>query len=360
MAVMRGAVFAVLLFSIPALAADHPTLRVFTVSELEQTLTEARAGHRSDLEIAQELDSIELSERLTDTEFVRLQALLDPNSQSATALQLVADQSIFFKPSPNELTDTSVPDSKARMQILTATVDYVSKLFSTLPNLLATRTTTSYSNISEGRKKGETIVSADLHKIKTISLETSIRNDEIDVSNKDPRLKHRKEDMNSRGEFGALLAVILSDTRSGKVFWNYWEPSLTGKLAVFGFEVPKSASHYTFDDAHRIDHPAYHGSLWIEPASGAVDRLFLEVEPDAEMSVHFGTMVQYGPVKIDDKTFLCPVRSVAIEKAAAFRDDLMRSAPSQPLGKWLNETTFTNYHRFASTAQIITAPNQPK
>jgi hypothetical protein len=357
MAAMHCAGFALLLLSIPAIADSPP--RVVTVSQLEQELTEAGTHHLSDLETVEEISSAGLSERLSDQSLTRLQTLVDARSQAATALQLLADQSLFLKLPPAELTDTSVPDSEARQQILKAAVDYVRKLLSTLPNLLATRTTTSYSDGIHSGKNGVIIVGAGLRKIRTSSLEVSIRNDGIDTSNKDPKLKRRNQGMSSRGEFGSLLAIILSDSTQGKVYWSHWEPSPTGQLAVFDFEVPKSASHYSFDDSHGVRKPGYHGSLWIDPVSGAISRAFLKLEPDAEISyVRFGTMVQYGPVKIDDQTFNCPVRSVAMEEYPVFSRDAAKVRPNKWLGKWLNETTFINYRRFGSTANIITSPEK--
>ena len=357
MAAMHRAGLALLLLSIPAIADSPP--RVVTVRQLEQELSDARARHLSDRETVEEISSAGLSERLSDQSLTRLQTLVDARSQAVTALQLLADQSIFLKLPSAELTDTSVPDSEARQRILKATVDYVHKLLSTLPNLLATRTTTSYSDGIHSGKNGVILVGAGLRKVSTSSLEISVRNDGIDASNKDPKLKRRNQGMSSRGEFGSLLAIILSDSVQGKVYWSHWEPSPTGQLAVFDFEVPKSASHYSFDDSHGVRKPAYHGSLWIDPVSGAISRAFLKLEPDAEISyVRFGTMVQYGPVKIDDQIFICPVRSVAMEEYPVFRGDAARVRPNQWLGKWLNETTFINYRRFGSTASIITSPGK--
>lgn len=350
MALMRWAILALTFFLIQATAAS--ATKVVTVSQLEAMLTEAHAQHQSDLEITQQLSSVELSERLIDLNLTRLEALLEPGSQAATALELLADQSIFFEPSAAELTDTSMPDTKGLEQIVKATANYVNQYLSASPNLLATRTTVSYSGGGYRNKKDEWIAHPGLNKIRSASQEISIRNDRVEVSQKDKKHRNRgkdhNEEMSSWGEFGALFAVVLNDSaHGGRIFWSYWEPSAAGQLAVLGFQVPQAASHYSFDQMHEVSRPAYHGLLWVEPVSGVVSSLLIQLEPFSFFTYdRFATMVRYGPVKIEDKTCICPVRSAAVEKTDALASDAQD-------GMWLNEVTFTNYHRFGSTAQIV-------
>ena len=82
------------------------------------------------------------------------------------------------------------------------------------------------------------------------------------------------------------------------------------------------------------------------------------MEADAKDSAPFrraAIMVTYGPMQIGDRTFICPVRSVALSVAVANTDTITGGAPTE----WLNETLFTGYHRFASTARILDgAPQQ--
>ena len=65
-------------------------------------------------------------------------------------------------------------------------------------------------------------------------------------------------------------------------------------------------------------------------------------------------MVKYGPVRIGDGIFICPLRAVNFSAGDA------NSNLDSP-ARWLNETLFTGYHHFKATARILSdgaAPNQ--
>ncbi len=181
------------------------------------------------------------------------------------------------------------------------------------------------------------------------------------------------------GEFGSALLVILSDSGEGKTTWSHWENTSTGVVAVFHYEVPKTASHYEIDTpveklqpnggsnrwtrtggmAAMTDssaakmirtRPAYQGYLWIDPASGTILRVTLVADLKGNSTIERGAiLVDYGPVLIADKTVICPVRSLALSSAPATVNSIFEGAATE----WLNETLFTDYHMFASTSRIL-------
>jgi hypothetical protein len=67
-------------------------------------------------------------------------------------------------------------------------------------------------------------------------------------------------------------------------------------------------------------------------------------------------LVEYGSVQIGDGEFICPVRSLALSDAAANTQDITEDVPT----RWLNETLFTGYHRFASTTRVLTDAANPQ
>jgi hypothetical protein len=114
--------------------------------------------------------------------------------------------------------------------------------------------------------------------------------------------------------------------------------------------------------------PAYHGSLAIDPVSGAILRLTLQADskPGDPIS-HVASVIEYGPVDIGDRTYICPIHSLAFsveEVSTCFRDLkdqalVHNRSLVQPL--ILNRTTFSDYHRLGSTHKIITdAPDTPQ
>jgi hypothetical protein len=190
------------------------------------------------------------------------------------------------------------------------------------------------------------------------------------------------------GEFGPALGLVLLDAAKGKMTWSHWEETATGVAAVFSYQVPQPVSHYTVDycclsadpdrkagaadknyrgqltgmqlvtqapGAGEIANsyhgtPAYHGKLYVDPATGAIVRITLDAElTGTDPIVRSASSVEYGPVEIAGKSYICPVRSVAISMTRAYTGDdfglktILR----------INELRFTNYHKFGSTLRVL-------
>ena len=77
-----------------------------------------------------------LSERLSEATLNRLAASLDPGSQAAQALRLVADQSAFLDPPASEVPSTAAPDDAAQKRMIEAARNYVAKHYCSCPTSL--------------------------------------------------------------------------------------------------------------------------------------------------------------------------------------------------------------------------------
>lgn len=380
---MRQFILLGLLTSIafPAWAAKR-----ITVAQLEQELTTISAAHKPDAEMARQIASMKLSQRLTEATLGRLNAHLDTGSQAALALQLLADQSAFLDPPPSELPATPVPNEATQQRMLEATRNYVAGMLPRLPNFLATRSIRRYDDSPQELKKGGWTVRLGLHLVDTSSREISIRDERDSVPS---AVWQQQSGLISNGEFGSTLGMILADTAKGKVTWSHWEQIAGAPAAVFQYSVPRSASDYVVIGyqqpsgveyanltGHRgyagigprpsspsstisptITKPGYHGSLWLDPATGTILRI--TIEADAKEGAPFqraSILVQYGPVQIGDSSFICPVRSLAIYEATAPAQANLSDAPT----KWLNITLFAGYRRFASTIKILSGKPEPE
>ena len=373
---MRHAVLLVLLTAValPAWAAKG-----VTVAQLEETLTAISSAHKPDAEIARQIAGIKLSERITEATLARLKAHLDAESQAALALQLLADQSAFLDPPASELPATSVPDDATQQRMLEAARNYVAQMLPRLPNLLATRSTLRYDDSPQGLKKGGWPVRLGLHLVDTSSREISVRDERDSLPS---AVWQQQSGLVSKGEFGSTLGMILADTAKGKVTWSHWEQIAGDPAAVFQYSVPRSASNYevtgyqqptaeyanltgrqgvagigpqlsnhSSDITPTVTKPGYHGSLWLDPATGTILRI--TIEADAKGGAPFqraSILVEYGPVQIGDSRFICPMRSVALYEANAAPQANLSDAPAE----WLNIILFTGYHRFGSTVKILT------
>jgi VWFA-related protein len=375
------------LTAIPAAAAKR-----VTVAQLEQALTASVAAHKQDAETAHQLLSMEVSERLTETTLGRLKSLVDPGSRTALAVQLLADQSEFLEPPASELPATPAPDATTQQRLLAAPQKFALETLQRLPNLLATRATFSFDDSPQVGPKGGYAQRMGLHLVASSKAEVSVRNErEHPSSGAGSAGEQAHGGLESWGEFGAALLIILSDSSEGKTTWSHWERTSSGMMAVFHYEVPKSASHYEIDTPvqemqssgsssrwagsrasgvgpistwSRMTRtkPAYQGSLWIDPNTGNITRLTLVAELKGNLAFERGAiLIDYSPVQISGKTLICPVRSLALSSAPSTVNSVFAGVATE----WLNENLFIDYHIFASTSRILadqaasTAPSEP-
>jgi VWFA-related protein len=365
------------LFLLPMMACPSWAAKRPTVAQFEQMLSTERAAHRSDIEIARKISEIELSERLTDVALARLNKQFASGSPPAIALLLLADRSAFLEPPANELPATPTPDAATQQKLLEAAKRYAVQSLPNLPNLLATRTTFNFDDSPQEVTKGGYLQRIGLHLVGTSKTEVSVRNEKENLSTRSKTATSPAQGgLMTWGEFGSTLLIVLGDSSEGKTSWSHWEQTSSGLIAVFHYQVPKTASHYEIDTpVERIQHnggsnrwayaggatamattamvrnkPDYQGSLWIDPATGTILRVTLVADLKGNSTIERGAiLVEYGPVTIADKTLICPVRSLALSSAPATVDTNFEGVATE----WLNENLFTNYHMFASTLRIL-------
>jgi hypothetical protein len=384
-----------LLALITALPIASRAAKHITVAQLTQTLA-ADVGAQPDAEIARRISGMELSERLTEATLARLAVTLSADPQAALTLQLLADQSAFLDPPASELPPTPAPDDPTKQRVLDAARSYVAQTLPRLPNLLATQSTNRYDDSPQVAKKGGWPVRAGLHLVDTSSREITVYDETANRSATVASARWQEQvGLTSGGEFASTLGMILTDTLKGKVTWSHWEQTAAGQAAVYHYSVPRSASHFevigslqrqaalegspaqignsrvsgigvkpsanSSNSSTFLTTPGYHGSLWLDPATGSILRVTVEV--DSKESVPFqraAILVQYGSVQIGDSDFICPVRSVALSMALAGANlDPLTRLPGDAPTQWLNESVFTGYRRFGSTVRVVPGAQMP-
>ena len=365
---------------LPMMAFPSWAAKRLTVAQLEQILVTERVARKSDIEIARKISDVELSERLTDVALGRLNKQFASGSRPAMALLLLADRSAFLDPPANELPATPTPDAATQQHLLEAAKRFAVDTLPHLPNLLATRTTFSFDDSPQEVTKGGYLERIGLHLIGSSKAEVSVRNEKENQSTRTGAASSSAQGgLMTWGEFGSTLLIILSDSGEGKTAWGHWEKTASGVVAVFHYEVPKTASHYEIDTpvekvqpnggsnrwartggmaamaasstaAMVRTKPSYKGSLWIDPASGTILRVTLVADLKGNSTIERGAiLVDYSPVPIADKTVICPVRSLALSSAPATVTSNFEGAATE----WLNENLFTDFHMFASTVRIL-------
>lgn len=369
------------------MALPAPAAQRVTVAQLKQLLTAEFAAHRSDSSIADHLGKMELSEQLTDLTLDQITNELKPEKKTALALQLLADQSAFLEPPASEIPAKTEPEMAEQLRLIQGAANFASVTLERIPNFLATRSTRTFDNsvlsMTPDASRVDFLAGEGLHSSGEYSRQITYRDGaEVNVEAAVAQGKQEKpsaapQGLTSTGEFGPLLEIILRDSAKGKVVWSHWEQTRAGLAAVFRYQVPQEASHYTVDFCCVIDaahspavgrrpftngeisfqhfhgYPGYHGYLYLDSETGAVLRVTLEVDFDApDTAARMGEWVEYGMVKIGERDYLCPVRTTAFTHRPPRR-------PGEPASVNLNEVTFTNYHRFGSTARILPATPEP-
>jgi VWFA-related protein len=364
--------------ALPAVAA-----RNITVEQLEQVL--AAVHGKADAKVAQQLSGLELTERLSAARLSRWEADL-PGPESRQSLVLLADVAAFLDPPAAEIPATPAPDFAAQRRMIALTVDYASKTLHQLPNFFATRDTVRFEDTPQGfRPDTSEIPYQPLHPVGRAT-DTVLYRDGNEVVDsraaKGNKNQPATQGLITTGVFGPVLATVLVDAAQGKLAWSHWEQGAAGPLAVFRFAVPREKSHYevefccvTADNgSYRVfqQFSGYHGEMAVDPANGAILRLTLEADlKPADKIVRSEILVEYGPVEIGGKTYICPVKSVSISDAPALGSNAFelqryrggallehdsRTAPTH-LRAMLNDVVFEQYHLFHANARLLGGNN---
>ena len=366
-----------------------PAARSITVVELHQML-EGTRGKR-DADLAREISDLELTERLSDAKVAAWQSGLR-GEKSRAALAALADASHFLDPPAADVPADAAPDLSAQQRMIARAVDYVNKTMKKLPNFFATRTTIRYEETPEhydptGRHR---IEYEPLHWVDTTKETVLYRNGNEIAQAVEKRGTHNAgaEGLYDKGTFGAILgAVIDAAAVPGDLTWSRWEKVDGGLQAVFRYAIAAGSSRYQVsfcclpdgDGTRRFrELIGYHGEIAISPANGAILRLTLisdlrpRIAPNTQVEdggaeiggmplLRSDTLVEYGPVTIGGKTYICPIESVSISRSRTIK--ILNGLPGEfrtfgPFATFLNDVSFGDYHVFRGESRILSGFTQ--
>jgi hypothetical protein len=356
---------------LPALAAKR-----VDVEQLEKVL--AASGHKSDSKIAQQLSGLELTERLSPVRLAYWESEL-PGPESRRALAVLADISAFLDPPAAEIPAKAPPDLDSQRQMVALAVEYVARTARQFPNFFATRDTIHFEDSPAGLVAGSIDGAFSPYEpIHPVSRSTATvlylnGHETVDSAGNSGATS---QGLTTHGEFGPILNTILIDAAHGTLTWSHWEHGPAEPMAVFRFAVPREKSHYRVDFCCIAGQgnggvfrqfSAYHGEITINPADGTVFRLTLIADlRKADPVVTSDILVDYGPVTLGGKTYVCPVKSISVSLAPVQTVGGMRKkdahgtriAPAQsgilpPLQTMLNEVEFEQYHLFHAEARVL-------
>ena len=355
---------------------DQPRVpaRRVTVHELEEILDTANDEH--DGELAKQMAGLELSERLNSSLLSLWKDRLR-GKKSKAALIALADESAFLDPPAAEVLSDPAPDLDTQRQMVSRTVNYLKGVIPKLPDFFAIRTTTEYEQPLP--QKGDTwktaLADQSLREAVTEKATLRYRNghEEQDAEKKTGSPSARKRDLNFIGVFGPILGSVLVDATRGdsKLIWSRWVRGEQPKEAVFRYLVRAENPHYNVTYCCLVDgktfltSPRYLGELAIDPRTGAILRLTMESESGWIREPNLtpvlpvkgaAMMVEYGPVEIGGKRYICPQRSVVVMRVRTVRTLTFWDQTFDiyaPYEMLLNDIAYKDYHKFGSEARML-------
>ena len=146
--------------------------------------------------------------------------------------------------------------------------------------------------------------------------------------------------VSSRNEFGSLLRSVFDPESAASYHWAGRAMTLGVLCQVFQFEVARAKSNFVLHSGNNVETAAYSGRVFIDEDTGMVRRLTIE---GTGLSKDFGLQspsmsLDYGMVKIGEKDYLLPMRSVLqLRQAKTF----VR-----------NESVFRGYRKWQADSQI--------
>jgi hypothetical protein len=344
-----------------------------TADQLDQML--AASHDVSDVQLAAQLSDLVLTERLSAARLSRYEANL-PGPRTLQALTVLSDLSAFLDPPAAEMPALARPEPRVQREVIALTVNYVSNTMHQLPNFFATRVTTSFQDNpsfdeSKVANNGSPvpnilIVGKPLRPIGKTTVIVLYRGGKEVVRGE--AAQTGPQGLTTSGEFGPILGMALLDAAQGNLAWSHWEQGAAGPEAVFRFSVSAEKSHYDVaycciikgngDRVYYRQFSAYDGEIAIDPSNGIILRLSLKATglKKTDPIVRANIQVEYGPVVLGGRTYICPLKGIAISLASEIQ--LSHGGTQEgfsPLQTSLNDITFEQYHLYHASSHIVPA-----
>ena len=319
-----------------------------TVRELEQTVGQLRGA--SDRKLAQRLSEMRLTERLSQEKYLLL-AEKAPGRRSREALLAISDVSQFLDLPPHQGAAEDVPGAAEQRRMVALTMSYANKTLRGLPDFLATRVTASYDDrpgfLRIARPEHALTDHLPLYLEDTTRIGVVYRDGgERNQSKSGQEIESKPVGMESRGEFGPILRLVLIDAARVGMLWGGWEQASPGKLAVFRFAVADGDSHYLVYQKRW----GYHAEIAVDPADGSIRRLAIRADTKpTDAIVEADILVEYGSVEIGGAGYICPVKSIAFSTVVEGSEYVS----GKQVRTRLNDVAFEEYRKLGSETRML-------
>jgi VWFA-related protein len=348
--------------------------RTVSVAQLEQQLAALRG--KPDADAAWSIADMELNERLNPARLAQFENEVAGEKSRQALMALAADSAFLAQPAA-ELPAIPAPNLAEQKRMMGQVASYVARALPQLPNFVATRVTSRYEDTPLIQQPGAPFIPYEpMHPTGSDSVQV------VYEGGRETLQLHAKnraaQGLTTWGVFGPILFTVLLDAAQSKLAWSRWEQEPDGLRAVFSYAVPREKSHYEVNyccvaqqagSAAANVRPfrqftAYHGEIAVDPATGIIRRLVLQAELKSDDPItRADILVDYGPVDIAGRAYICPLRSISRSRAQGVQvDPLYHYALAnqvQPLRNSLNVVRFTEYHVFRGDTRMLTEDAPP-
>ena len=235
------------------------------------------------------------------------------------------------------------PDPAEQDRLLAAMHEYADHYISTLPNFICTQVTRQLEAAKKSDRwhKGDTLTT-------TLTFNRGREQRKLALVNGkpvEPGPKRWHTPLITEGEFAILLSRVLGAESQAYFTWSRWETLRGKRLAVFDYSVDKRHSTLTLSLSDLAKATvAYNGSVWGDPATGAVWRITDAATniPPALLTRAISTTIDYDEVLIGEKKYLLPIEASA---SLLLQNKKVR-----------NEMEFQGYRKFEADTVITFGP----
>jgi len=339
--------------------------RPVTVDQLEQLV--AQNHGKPDSSVERLLYGLEVTERISAERLAKAEAGL-PGPASKKALMAISDEAAFRNLPARDLPATAPLDHAAQLSLLAKVISYVNRTTQSMPNFFASRETTNFE--TQLLKRGDSPdqdFSRELWSSVGASKVTVYYRDGAEFKQNEEG-KDMKDDssqfMETNGEFGPILPVVLGDALHSKMGWSHWEQGPSGLMAVFRYSVAKELSNYSVFypsiSRNKQQATAYHGEIAVNPEDGSILRItLLALLNPTDQNAKANLLVEYGSVEIGNRNYICPVKSVDLSVVPVPSTSSLLASRTDPFHDSsrfrlrVNDVRFTHYHLFRAEIRIL-------
>ena len=293
-----------------------------TVEKLKTFIESTIQMKQPDIQVAQYLRQVKLTEKLDDAAVEELQTKgAGPKTVMALRAMVEATANLPEPPPPAPkpvVVPIPPPDSEEQSKILDETREYVMNYTKNLPNFICVQVTRRFVDASG---KGTAFHNTDTITAR-LTYDGQHENYDVVLKNNQPLINVKMEDLGgttSSGEFGTMMKQIFEPESNTRFGWDHWATLRGRRTYVFAYDIEQAFSKYQIEekDTKQSIVPAYRGLVFIDRDTKMVTKITLNpYNVPADFSIQeVHVSLDYDFAKIADQEYMLPLKAVLTSRA---------------------------------------------